>query len=363
MEHLTSLEAMKPLAAEWNRFLERCGTDSIFLTWEYLSTWWDAFGEDYELHTLVAYGDEGELLGIAPLVTGPGEGMGRRHLRHLSFMGAIGDSSGECEDFLVLEGREDEVVRSFCGMIFGELASEWDVILLAMVPAESACLKVWREQLVNHGAWGVELNRYRAHYRPLPEDWESYLAERSGHFRSNFRRKWKKLLKQHEVRVLEAGRDCEVEEALQWLIDLNRARWGDDGQAFLTEQFNGFHFNLARTLHGRGWSQMSVIEVDGKPGAVCYGFAYAGKFSVLQFGWDAAYARQSIGLLALGMGQKLAMESGLRELDLMSGGDDYKKLWATHSRELVDIEVANPRSLWAMGFQRLRTLKNLVLPS
>lgn len=362
IEHLTSTGELSLLAGEWNGFLKRCGTDSVFLTWDYLSTWWDTFGEDYDLHTLVARGCDGELIGIAPMVTGLGEGFGRCHLRHLSFLGATGESIGEYEDFMVLRGRESEVVRAFSDVIFGELSRHWDVALLAMMPAGSACLLVWENELERHGARSVELNRYHAYYRPLPESWEVYLAERSGHFRSNFKRKWKKLGKTNDVKILKVGEDCSVEDAMEALIKLNRERWGDDGEAFLTEKFNRFHFNLAKLFDSKGWSSMSVIEVDGEVAAVCYGFAYAEKFSVLQFGWDKKYARQSIGLLALGIGQKMAMEDGLRELDLMSGGDEYKKTWATDSRELVDIEVANPQSIKALGFQRLRTLRDMVLP-
>ena len=80
-------------------------------------------------------------------------------------------------------------------------------------------------------------------------------------------------------------------------------------------------------------------------------------------GWGIIASFVALEKSGLGIGQKLAIEAGLRELDLMSGGDDYKKTWATDMRELVDIEVANPGSLRAMGFQRLRAVRNLVLPN
>ena len=90
VEHVQSMEGLRPLAGEWNDFLKRCGTDSVFLTWEYLWTWLEAYGDECDLHVLVARGRAGELVGIAPMVVGRGTGRGRRHLRHLAFVGAIG---------------------------------------------------------------------------------------------------------------------------------------------------------------------------------------------------------------------------------------------------------------------------------
>ena len=72
----------------------------------------------------MARSERGEVIGIGPLVIGRGEGVGRRRLRHLTFLGAIGESTGECEDFMVLPGMETEVIGCFAGIIFGDLAAQ-----------------------------------------------------------------------------------------------------------------------------------------------------------------------------------------------------------------------------------------------
>jgi len=50
--------------AAWNKLLAESETRSIFLTWQWLATWWECFREGADLFTFVVERD-GELVGIA----------------------------------------------------------------------------------------------------------------------------------------------------------------------------------------------------------------------------------------------------------------------------------------------------------
>ena len=50
------------------------------------------------------------------------------------------------------------------------------------------------------------------------------------------------------LRVLEAGRDIPVDDAMDHLVRLNLNRWDEAGAAFQTEEFRTFHRMLARKL-------------------------------------------------------------------------------------------------------------------
>ena len=70
-----------------------------------------------------------------------------------------------------------------------------------------------------------------------------------------------------------------------------------------------------------------------------YGFRYGDKFYFYQSGFDPGYARQSVGLVALGLTIKAALEEGAMEYDLLHGDEEYKFLWAHQTRELRRLEL------------------------
>ena len=51
----------------WNQLLSRSDSDTIFLTWEWLSSWWEAYtGPTDDLHIIVVRDQGGQITGIAP---------------------------------------------------------------------------------------------------------------------------------------------------------------------------------------------------------------------------------------------------------------------------------------------------------
>ena len=70
----------------WNKLLVHSSNNHVFLTYEWLRTWWDVYGADKELLVLVVE-DENGLLGIAPLYLETKKVMGVISLKQLFFVG------------------------------------------------------------------------------------------------------------------------------------------------------------------------------------------------------------------------------------------------------------------------------------
>ena len=54
------------LKSDWNLLLKESNCDNIFLSWEWLYTWWESFKEGKKLF-IIAAEEEGRIIGIAPL--------------------------------------------------------------------------------------------------------------------------------------------------------------------------------------------------------------------------------------------------------------------------------------------------------
>src|SRR5438105_13288277 len=60
-------EDLRELKPAWTTLLSKSVSDTIFLSWEWATTWWSKYGEPGQLRILVAFDDDHNLRGIAPL--------------------------------------------------------------------------------------------------------------------------------------------------------------------------------------------------------------------------------------------------------------------------------------------------------
>jgi CelD/BcsL family acetyltransferase involved in cellulose biosynthesis len=138
--------------------------------------------------------------------------------------------------------------------------------------------------------------------------------------------------------------------------------------AFETEDLVSFHNELTSLALIQGWLRLFVLSLDGVPAAALYAFSYAGKFYFYQSGLDMAYAKQSIGLVTMGLAIKRAIEEGANEYDLLQGREPYKFHWTSQSRDLTQLEFYPPgaRGLICRTLDRLdgraRKLARQALP-
>lgn len=353
--------AFAGLAGEWDELLEQTPANSFFLTWAYVSSWWSIYRDRCALRVVTARDGHGRLIGLAPLVVGRGEGP-RRHLRFLTFLGALGDSLSEYLDFIVHPEAEAEVLPELWRIMSTEIDG-WDVLSLPLVPATSATPGTLRAQ---PGREAARLRQSTGHVSPLirlGRDWDAYLNTRSKNFRKAFKQAWNRAHRKHDVTVLHAGRDIPVDAAMDRLIELNRERWGDAGLAFHTDEFCAFHRQLAPKLYERGELSLMILQIDGDDAAIRYDFVYADRLWVFQGGWSPELSKLAPGRILTAYSVQWCMDNGVREYDFLAGDADYKRAWATDARHLVDLELCHPGSLRAKAYTSLRTAKRFLRPA
>lgn len=346
IELITSLQDLLPLESEWNALLHRSNADHIFLTWEYVSAWLSVYGRSGQLCTLVSRDASGRLTGIAPLIIRPGHGAGRRALRHLTLLGGECDSTSEYGDFIIAPGIEREISEAFCRRLLAERGLRWDALRFGYVRTGSEAMQTAWRTLTQHLQEPSAPRTHRTWAARLGDSWETYEQTcLSAHRRSQLRRMWKRMQSSGHVRVLEAGRDIPVDEAMDHLIALNLERWDEGGASFQTEEFKSFHRVLAKAFAEKGWLSLLLLEVDGVIISARYDFAYGGVLSLFQSGWRRAYAEYSPGQVLLSQTVRHAISRGLHTMDFMTGDSPYKASWAVPGVMLGDVEICNPRSL------------------
>lgn len=312
------------LRLEWNTLLEQSRQDTIFLSWEWLFTWWETFGKaDFRLQILKLKSND-QTVAIAPFLL---RTRGFRRRRVMQFIG-VGepDQHQVVSEYLdVFSDPEWEgTVVSTLSQWFNE-QSHWDRFECADIKEG---FLIWRivKQLQQSIPTEVRANRTAF---SVPLDINSNYLERL----SNSRRK--RLAR--SLRALEADgglsrrpitHEGEIATSFATLAQLHSERWGTKKirGVFESEVFSNFHLRILELLWPLGKAGIETYSVDGKPLAIVYCF-YTRKIAYYyQSGFASADANR---YMALSHAHNREIERntllGRQYYDLMRGGaDSYK---------------------------------------
>ncbi len=334
IERIDSLDRFLSLQPEWNSLLDRSEAKCVFLTHEWLSTWWKHLAEGRKLH-IVTVRDENRLIGILPTALRSVQ-LARMMPRMLEFLGS-GVIGSDYLDLIVDPDRESEVLDAVAHQLiargtvlqFGQLRRGHSV-------AERLAAKLGRR---NWSASGMKINV--CPYISLKgHTWQTYLATLGSSQRYNFQRRLRNLEKVEGFRF-------ETKTSLDTLIDLHRKRWQDRpgmSEAFQNDEIVAFHREFEALASRNGWARMLSIWIKDQPAAGIYGLRYGDTFYFYQSGFDAAFSRQSVGLVMMGMAIRSAIEEGATEYDLLHGDEEYKFHWTQETRELGRLELYPPHA-------------------
>jgi CelD/BcsL family acetyltransferase involved in cellulose biosynthesis len=339
METIFDVADFAGLRQEWTELLQSSDSDGLFLTWEWLCTWWKYLAAGRQL-SIIAVRCEGVLIALAPCCLSSASVIHRRLLPVLELLGS-GFAGSDYLDVIVRRGHEAESRQA----LSSRLASERLVLKWTQLKRGDCSAAGVAAALVGNG-WSVaETLTNICPYIPLVGmTWESYLATLGAEHRYNFHRKWKRLNRDYSVSFEQVRTQAQCRESIGLVIAQHNLRWRSRGgsDAFHTSALVEFHREFSQIALERGWLRLYVLRLDGKPAASLYGFLYRRKFYFYQSGLDAAYDKYSAGLVTMGLAIKSAIEEGAEEYDLLHGNEAYKSHWSCNSRGLSRLEIYPP---------------------
>ncbi len=128
-------EGFATLKAEWNQLLQRSRFNTVFLTYEWQTTWWECLGEGDLWIVAFRRTDNNELVGIAPLYLVTPSGGRWAGKRKFNLVGCIEVS--DYLDMIVAKDWETEVYQAFYAWLCSSEAPAWDVLDLCNLPQDS----------------------------------------------------------------------------------------------------------------------------------------------------------------------------------------------------------------------------------
>ncbi len=328
MEVIEDTQGFAALEEEWEDLHHQCPRATPFQSWAWLYSWWEYYGEGYELR-LITVRHEGLLVGIIPLMLERRWGFGK-----LLFIGARRES--HYLDVLVRRDWEAEAYE--VGVQALEHMDGWHVAELhPIVPTATIWdfLKGWngpRSDLQQGSVWEIEV-----------KPWDELVKSLTKNHRKIVRRTLRRA-EEDGVRGVLAGVE-DVERAARTLVALHREmrRGRNIVPERLTARFESYTLAAARRLMERGLGGISEFWRDGevlvstflifdKDLTVTY-MVGASREAMSRYQWSTLFIWDALNI---------ARSRNCAYVSLLWGQEEYKQRWS--NKEVPNYRIALVRS-------------------
>ncbi|MFN8522560.1 MAG: GNAT family N-acetyltransferase [Chloroflexota bacterium] len=325
-------------AQTWERIRRAASTEAVFMTPEWLETWWRHLGPGYGLRLLTVEDEHGPRA-IAPL--------------HRAQVGAtpffalrpLGLGVTDYADLLL---PPDPPTRERCAeALLSSLVgahTTWDALDLQNLPSESPTIAAL---LGACRRLGLRSRLLDGHARPridLRSGWEAVLGSKTGKFRYNLRSRLRRLGEHGRVSFRRAVTREDVSAAIDVLAGLHARRW--EGQYTATvfsrsASAREFYREACERYARRGMLDLVLLEVGGRPVAGSLGFIDRHTYFYYLPAWDPDLAPLAPSSILLAHLIETACERRLTRFDFMLGDEPYKAQWATEECRTARLVIGN----------------------
>lgn len=355
VEIFCSWDEFIKLKDDWERLLDAMSEPSIFITPDWLGSWWKAYGADKELLALIFRDLHQRVIAIAPFYR---QRSGPLRSRRLRLLGA-GSGDSDALDFIVEPGAEPAVAAAFLDWLAKN--HQWTVCSLETLSKNSGfagCL----QQSLQKMRWSVLSEESVNYVIDLPETWQAYLQNLDPKFRPLLTRYPKRLHTRYQgVRISRCEDAAELKAALQTLFELHQMRWTGRGEAgaFSSAERRHFYVEMAEAFLRRGWLEFWRLEIEGRTCATQFCFRYRDTVSLLQEGFDPKYAADKIGYALRAHVLETMIQTGAKHYDFLGGSDSYKPKFGASTGSYLTLHFAGPSLLGRIELARERRTRQV----
>jgi CelD/BcsL family acetyltransferase involved in cellulose biosynthesis len=338
---ITDETVFKNLKDKWNFLLKESSSNTVFLTWEWVYTWWTIYKESKSLY-LIAAEENGKLLGIAPLYVTKAGFFGIRNLKHIEFMCTLGPCS-EYLDLIVVKDKEKEVLEAIFDKIFSDKSLQWDVLNLTAMKESSRNLQLLMQYAKERGFLYNIYEKRVSPYIPLLSTIDEYYSSLSRKNRYNAKSYKKTILEDYPVSFNVVTAAEELENCFDSFISLHQKRWEEkDAPGSFAEnrkEYAQFHHKISKLFFDNGWLYLAFLKVKENYIAAQYSFIYGNIMSCFQAGFDPEWSKYHVGSVLQSFVLEDIIGKKLVEFDFLRGTEDYKYRWTKTTRKTVDLAL------------------------
>jgi CelD/BcsL family acetyltransferase involved in cellulose biosynthesis len=339
VESLSSQSQIESLEPIWNALLARSGSDSIFLTYEWITSWMRWIGRDTRPCVLVAREQDVTIIGLAPLMITSAVGpTGTTGLVQF-----IGTPNSDYSDFII-EGQREPVLRAFFRHLL-RARREWDRISLQEFPEHSPSRSALH-QLSRKATFPLVQAPGELCSTLILDGREEEIKRELARKKYIGKRNWEKSVAYAEkFGAVSFRHAATLQDAEAWLPDLfrlHRQRWAGTSK-FLDDAYESLYRELLETLWPKGQVAVTAMTLNEKPVAMSFAFPYKQAWTNHTWVHDHNAGKFSPGTLLIHYMVLQAIEQGYKEFDLTRGAEAYKERFSNQVRQNTNLTIYGKR--------------------
>ncbi|KAG1682795.1 hypothetical protein GQR58_010582 [Nymphon striatum] len=370
---VSTSEEFKSLKQSWNKLNNKSHNGTIFISWEWLYTWWEIYKNDGDrkLYILCCHDHKHELIGIAPFqqIYNP-----KRYFpsnQQILFIGT-GETDGsqvfgEYMDLLIKPGHESSVINVFSEFLY-KRKSTWDGLKFQQLLNNSHLSKLFKNQpnkiISKVTPYGVRT------IIELPETYSKYLMSLRKKMRNNITRTFSRLESEQKFTFEHITKSKDIERSIATLAELNRGRRGDLNQSsvFQYKNFENFHKLLSKRLLPLNSVRLCILRFDNLPVAALYSFLDGNTLHVYQSGFVKEHGHR-YSLLTTMLTQEISSSIDDEAIDYFNfmfseSEDTYKHRYSSETDPMYNLSFDKKgmkHSLYVLLHKKLKnSLKKLI---
>jgi CelD/BcsL family acetyltransferase involved in cellulose biosynthesis len=158
--------------------------------------------------------------------------------------------------------------------------------------------------------------------------------------RANVRRRLRNASKIGDVSLNHVA-PKQLDEILEMMFKTHIEQWASRGQnsLFMKPQFRSFFHKLARIALNLNKLHFTYVTVDEEIWHIHFGLTHRDSLLWYKPTFISRFSKHSPGIIHLALLIEDCIKKGIGEIDFGYGGESYKSLWSTHSRNLYTYEV------------------------
>lgn len=336
----------------WDSLLARSNADALFLSWRWLTHWWQFYGATLGLASNILGFYRGDtLVGLAPLYR---RSVVRAGMVPACTVQVIGlswrDPVPLISEYLdVIAAPQDLAeVRNECARALLE-QSAWTEFVIGFTASGAEWRTAFSTQALSRRYYARELDHIVSYHADLSQGFSAYLKDLGQSTRRSVWNLRRRLTEECGEVLFEFLTPKEIDSGFSDLNRLHQLRW--NRPAFAGERLE-FHKTFAARLAADGELAFTRLRVAGNVVSVLYDIRKGTRQYNMKMGFDPAFTtRLSLGLVHFGYAMEAAAGRGITLYDFLAGPGqtyDFKRNLGKIQRDLSCVQILRGRLLPAI---------------
>ena len=331
----------------WINLVNLYEINNIFLTWEWISTWWKYFGDKKELCILLIE-DKNEIVFIAPLMKS-NFFINKLNMNKIEF---IGNPDSDYSGFISSHNYQKyfpiflkHLIKKYSKQyyfVFRDIPE--DVLHLTYI---NQTIKIFKN---------INTKKIvKCPYLKLPHKYDDFYMNLKSKFKKNLRYREKKLEKIGKIKYQSYKSLGSITNTMKHLFYLNKIRYKQIEKISYFERPKkmDFHLEISQLFAKKNWLNLGFLTINNIPVAAEYSFNFRNKTFAYQSGFDPNYSKYGVGRLCELYHIKSSIQEGVRIYDWTRGYEDYIKSWTSSYKYNYEISYFKNKFLYKIYKRKL----------